>query len=51
MSENYQVVCEDPSNTYQSDSTRIKMEPEGGEGWYQGSDSRTVDYELEKKKP
>lgn len=51
MSENYQVVCEDPSNTYQSDSTRIKMEPEGGEGWYQGSDSRTVDFELDKKKP
>lgn len=49
IAENYQIVCEDPSDTYQSDSTQIKMEPEGGKGWYQGSDKHIVDFELKKK--
>lgn len=45
----FRVVCEDPSDTYKADSTQVKMSPEGGEGWYLGSDSETVDFGLEKK--
>lgn len=43
------VVCEDPSGTYEADSTLLKMNPENGQGWYQGSDSQTADFELDKK--
>lgn len=45
----YRIVCEDPQNSYKSDSTDIQMNPTGGSGWYQGSDSKEVDFELKKK--
>lgn len=45
----YRVVCEDPNGVYKSDSTEVKMEPKGRDGWYQGSDSKEVNFELKKK--
>lgn len=46
----FRIVCQDPSGTYQADSTEVTMNPEGGDGhWYQGSDSQEVNFELEKK--
>ncbi len=49
--ERLRVVCEDPSDTYKADSTQVSMNPKGGDGWYQGSDSQIVDFELDKKEP
>ena len=45
----YRVVCEDPAGGYQADSTDIQMKPKDGKGWYQGSDSKEVNFELKKK--
>ena len=45
----FRLVCDDPEGTYKADSTDIEMEPQGGEGWFMGSDSREVNFELEKK--
>lgn len=45
----FRVVCEDPSGVYEADSTEVKMEPKGGEGWYVGHDSKEVNIELKKK--
>lgn len=45
----YRVICEDPAGNYQTDSTEVKMTPKGGKGWYQGSDSKEVNFELKKK--
>lgn len=45
----YRVICEDPAGNYQADSTEVKMTPKGGKGWYQGSDSKEVNFELKKK--
>lgn len=45
----YRVVCEDPTGIYKSDSTEVKMTPKGGKGWYLGSDSKEVNFELKKK--
>jgi len=45
----YRVVCEDPQDAYKADSTDIQMKPTGGSGWYEGSDSKVVDFELKKK--
>ena len=45
----YRLVCEDPNGVYKSDSTEIKMQPEGGKGWYKGHDSKEVNIELKKK--
>lgn len=47
--DSFRLVCDDPSGTYKADSTDVKMNPKGGEGWYQGSDSQEVNFELEKK--
>ncbi len=47
----FRVVCEDPSGILKADSATIEMNPQGGEGWYQGSDSQVVDFELENKQP
>ena len=40
------VVCSDPSGSCLSDSTEVSVEPKGGKGWYQGSDSKQVDFTL-----
>lgn len=45
----YRVVCEDPAGVYKADSTDIVMKPKGGKGWYQGSDSKEVNFELKKR--
>lgn len=50
VTDRFRVVCEDPSDVLKADSTTVEMKPEGGEGWYQGSDTRVVDFELEKRK-
>lgn len=47
----FRVVCEDPSGALKADSATIKMDPQGGEGWFQGSDSQEVDFELKKQEP
>lgn len=47
----FRVVCEDPLGALKADSATIKMDPQGGEGWYQGSDSQEVDFELKKQEP
>ena len=39
----------DSQGIYKADSTDIKMEPTGGKGWYQGSDTKEVDFVLKKK--
>ncbi len=49
MTDRYRVVCEDPSGTLKADSAIVEMDPQGGEGWYQGSDSQEVNFELEKR--
>lgn len=49
MIDRFRVVCEDPSGALKADSATIKMDPQGGEGWYQGSDSQEVDFELKKQ--
>lgn len=51
MIDRFRVVCEDPSGALKADSATIKMDPQGGEGWYQGSDSQEVDFELKKQEP
>lgn len=45
----YRVVCEDPTGIYRADSTDVQMKPTGGSGWYEGSDTREVDFKLKKK--
>lgn len=45
----YRVVCEDPAGVYRADSTDMQMKPKGGKGWYQGSDSKEVNFELKKR--
>ena len=45
----YRVVCEDPSDILKADSTEVQMKPKGGEGWYAGSDTEEVNFELKKK--
>lgn len=45
----YRVVCEDPAGVYKADSTDIQMKPKGGKGWYQGSDSKEVEFQLKKR--
>lgn len=47
----FRVVCEDPSGVLKADSTTVEMNPQGGEGWYQGSDSQEVNFELKKQEP
>lgn len=47
----FRVVCEDPLGALKADSATIKMDPQGGKGWYQGSDSQEVDFELKKQEP
>lgn len=47
--DSFRLVCDDPSGTYKADSTDVEMKPEGGKGWYMGSDSQEVNFELEKK--
>ena len=49
VTDRYRVVCEDPSGTLKADSAIVEMDPQGGEGWYQGSDSQEVNFELEKR--
>ncbi len=49
FTESYRVIAEEPSGVYKADSTDVKMEPKGGSGWYVGSDSKEVDFELKKK--
>lgn len=49
MIDRFRVVCEDPSGALKADSATIKMDPQGGEGWYQGSNSQEVDFELKKQ--
>lgn len=49
MIDRFRVVCEDPSGALKADSTTVGMKPEGGEGWYQGSDTQIVDFKLEKR--
>lgn len=51
VTERFRVVCEDPSGALKSDSATIKMDPQGGDGWFQGSDSQEVDFELKKQEP
>lgn len=45
----YRVVCEDPNGVYKADSVDVNMKPEHGKGWYMGSDSKEIDFELKKK--
>ncbi|WP_308761792.1 radical SAM-associated putative lipoprotein [uncultured Bacteroides sp.] len=45
----YRVVCEDPDGVYKADSVDVEMKPEHGKGWYEGRDSKEVDFELKKK--
>lgn len=45
----FRLVCEDPSGRYKADSTVVQMKPTGGEGWYEGSDSKVENFELKKK--
>lgn len=46
----YRVVCEDPSGVYKADSVDVEMKPaQHKDGWYYGSDSKKVDFELKKK--
>ncbi|MDR0977288.1 MAG: radical SAM-associated putative lipoprotein [Prevotellaceae bacterium] len=46
----FRVVCQDPSGTYKADSTEVEVEPTGGDGhWYQGSDTKEVDFTLKKE--
>lgn len=49
FTESYRVIAEEPSGVYKADSTDVKMESKGGSGWYVGSDSKEVDFELKKK--
>lgn len=49
MLSRYRVICEDPNNAYTADSTEVTMEPSGGSGWYMGSDSKEVNFQLKKK--
>lgn len=51
MIDRFRVVCEDPLGALKADSATIKMDPQGGKGWYQGSDSQEVDFELKKQEP
>lgn len=51
MIDRFRVVCEDPSGVHKADSTLLNMNPEGGEGWYKGSDSQEANFELEKQQP
>lgn len=44
----FRVICEDPSGVYKADSTDVEMHLTGGEGWYQGSDSKEVNFKLKK---
>ncbi|MCD8184097.1 MAG: radical SAM-associated putative lipoprotein [Bacteroides sp.] len=46
---NFRVICEDLSGTYKSDSTVVKMNPTGGSGWYEGKDSKEINFKLKKK--
>lgn len=46
----YRVVCEDPAGVYKADSVDVEMKPaQRSSGWYHGSDSKKVDFELKKK--
>lgn len=45
----YRVIGEDLSGTYRSDSVEVEMEPQSGDGWYQGSDMKEVTIQLKKK--
>lgn len=51
VTDRFRVVCEDPSGALKADSATIKMDPQGGKGWFQGSDSQEVDFELKKQEP
>lgn len=47
----FRVVCEDQRDIYKADSVDVKMDrPTGGEGWYQGSTSKEVNFKLTKEK-
>ena len=46
MIDRFRVVC-----ALKADSATIKMDPQGCEGWYEGSDSQEVDFELKKQEP
>lgn len=47
--EMFRVVCEDSSEAYKADSTEVSPKPTGGKGWYKGSSSDEVNFELKKK--
>lgn len=49
FTESYRVIAEDSLGAYKADSTDVEMEPKGGSGWYVGSDSKEVNFELKKK--
>lgn len=47
----FRVVCEDQRDIYEADSVDVKMDrPTNGEGWYQGSTSKEVNFKLTKEK-
>lgn len=48
MTKKYRVVCEDPNGVYKADSVDVEMKPEHGKGWYMGSDSKEINFELKK---
>ena len=46
----FRIVCEDVTGEHKSDSTEIQMEPKGvREGWFEGEDSKEVNFNLKKK--
>lgn len=45
----FRVICNDLTGLYQSDSIDIKMSPEGGNGWYEGKDSKDISFKLKKR--
>ncbi|WP_291528000.1 radical SAM-associated putative lipoprotein [Bacteroides sp. UBA939] len=46
----YRIVCEDVTGEHKSDSTEIQMEPTGPhDGWFEGEDSKEVNFNLKKK--
>lgn len=48
-SDMFRIVCHDPSGVCKSDSTDMTPKLTGKKGWYQGSSSDVVNFELKKK--
>lgn len=49
LTEVFRIVCEDTSGECKSDSTDVTPKTTGGKGWYEGTSSDEVNFELKKK--